>query len=107
MLVLTRKAGESIIVANNIRVKIIEVTPGGVKIGIEAPRDVSIFRAELYQEVEGVNRQSLSDGPLPEGLVSGLRKKAALPESGAPAEETPKAAADPESGDDDSSDTHR
>lgn len=76
MLVLTRKAGESIIIANNVRVKVIEVTSGGVKIGIEAPRDVSIVRAELHQDVENENRRSLRDGPLPEGLVSHLRDSA-------------------------------
>lgn len=47
MLVLSRKVGEQIIIANDIRVTVVEVKGGKVKIGIEAPDDVAIFRSEL------------------------------------------------------------
>jgi len=47
MLVLSRKIGEQIIIANDIRVTVVEVKGGKVKIGIEAPDDVAIFRSEL------------------------------------------------------------
>lgn len=48
MLVLTRKIGEQIIIADHIRISIVEVGPGRVKIGIEAPRSVTIDRAEIH-----------------------------------------------------------
>ena len=47
MLVLTRKVGEEIIIGDNIRITVVEVGPGRVKIGIAAPRDVKIDRDEI------------------------------------------------------------
>jgi carbon storage regulator len=75
LLVLSRKPGESIVIANNISVKVVEVSPGVVRLGIEAPREVSIVRAELHREIEGTNRRALGGGVLPDGLLSSLRKK--------------------------------
>lgn len=59
MLILNRKPGESIILNDNIEVKILEIQDGKIKIGIEAPRDVSILRKEVYDEVKEENRRSL------------------------------------------------
>ena len=59
MLVLNRKPGESIIVGDNIEIKILEIQDGKIKIGIEAPRDVSILRKEIYDEVIAENKRSL------------------------------------------------
>ena len=50
MLVLTRKIGEEIVIAGNIRISIVEVGPGRVKIGIVAPRSVSVDRAEVHEK---------------------------------------------------------
>lgn len=47
MLVLTRKVGEEIIIGDDIRVMVVEVAPGRVKLGIVAPRDVRIDRDEI------------------------------------------------------------
>jgi carbon storage regulator len=47
MLVLSRKIGETIIIGNDIRVTVVDVKGGRVKLGIEAPSDVGIFRSEL------------------------------------------------------------
>jgi len=47
MLVLTRKIGEEIVIGDNIRITVVEVGPGRVKIGIAAPRDVKIDRDEI------------------------------------------------------------
>lgn len=52
MLVLNRKLGEEIIIGNGIKVKIISVADGNVKLGIEAPQDIAILRGELYQNVK-------------------------------------------------------
>ncbi len=55
MLILTRKKGESIILNGYIEVKIMEIEDGKVSIGIEAPRDVDIFRKELYDSIQEEN----------------------------------------------------
>jgi carbon storage regulator len=49
MLVLSRKMGEEILIGDDIRVTVVEVTGGRVKIGIQAPNDVAIFRSELRE----------------------------------------------------------
>ena len=51
MLLLTRKQGESICIADNIEVRVLEVRRGQVKIGIEGPRHVSVHRQEVYQRI--------------------------------------------------------
>jgi carbon storage regulator len=59
MLILNRKIGESIILDNNIEIKILELQDGRVKIGVEAPKYISILRKEVYDEVIEENRKSL------------------------------------------------
>ena len=51
MLILNRKVGESIILGDNIEVKILDIQDGKIKIGIEAPKDISILRKEVYDAV--------------------------------------------------------
>ena len=57
MLVLTRNRGEKIVVADNIIITIIEVRGDKVRIGIEAPRDVSVHREEIYNEIQRDNQR--------------------------------------------------
>ena len=47
MLVLSRKPGEQVVIGDNIRLTVVEVRGNRVKIGIEAPADVGVFRSEL------------------------------------------------------------
>ncbi|QDU61559.1 Carbon storage regulator [Planctomycetes bacterium Pan216] len=47
MLVLTRKEGERILIGKNISVQVVRLETGGVRIGIEAPREVEILREEI------------------------------------------------------------
>ncbi len=58
MLALTRKLSESIIIDNNIEVTIIEIKDNQVKIGISAPKSVSIYRKELYLQIQEANKES-------------------------------------------------
>ena len=51
MLVLTRNAGESIQIANNIKLTILTNNNSQVKIGIEAPKDVTVHRTEVYEKI--------------------------------------------------------
>jgi carbon storage regulator len=61
MLVVSRKAGDSIIIGDNIEVCILEIGDGTIKIGIEAPRTIKVLRKELIKEVEMENRESLTN----------------------------------------------
>jgi len=55
MLVLTRKSGEGLWIGDDIRVKILEVREGYVKVGIEAPEEKGIYRDELYTRIRQLN----------------------------------------------------
>lgn len=52
MLVLTRRPGEQIVIGNGIRVTVVSVGPGRVKIGIEAPADVRVDRQEIHDKIQ-------------------------------------------------------
>ena len=56
MLVLTRRIGEEILIGENIRVQVVEVQRGRVRLGISAPGDVHILRAELFAADEEKRR---------------------------------------------------
>lgn len=58
MLVLTRKAGEGIIIGDNIRVNVIEIKGSGIRIGIDAPLDKKIYRLEIYDKICQENKEA-------------------------------------------------
>ena len=58
MLVLSRKLEEAIWLGDNIKIKIMGIEKGYVKIGIEAPSDITILREELKEAVADVNKQA-------------------------------------------------
>lgn len=77
MLILSRKMGESLIIGDNIEIRVTEIAGDKVKLGIEAPQDLKILRKELYQTVEG-NRQAASGSVSKEkllGLIADLKPK--------------------------------
>jgi carbon storage regulator len=55
VLVFTRKKGESLIIGNEIEVTILSVGTGNVKVGISAPRHISVHRQEVYEAIKGAN----------------------------------------------------
>ncbi len=55
MLVLTRRAGESIVIGDEVRVVVLDVRGDTVRLGIEAPRSIQVHRAEVYAEVQAAN----------------------------------------------------
>ncbi len=52
MLILTRKAGETIVINDNIRVTVLQVNGGQVKLGIEAPAEVAVHREEIHERIK-------------------------------------------------------
>lgn len=52
MLILTRKVGESLLIGDDISVTILNIRGNQVKIGVDAPKDVSVHREEIYQRIK-------------------------------------------------------
>lgn len=55
MLILTRKIGESIIIGDDITIKVVETGKNSIRIGIDAPREVSVLRQEVYESIQQAN----------------------------------------------------
>lgn len=64
MLILSRKAGERIRIGDDIEVVVLEVSRDQIRIGINAPRSVSVHREEIYQDIITANRLA-ADGSQP------------------------------------------
>ncbi len=60
MLALTRKKGEALMVNNNVEITILEVRGDQVKIGIAAPKDVPIYRKEVYLQIQEENKAAFN-----------------------------------------------
>ena len=58
MLALSRKKNEALIINNNVEVTILEVKGDQVKIGIEAPREIPVYRKEVYLQIQEANKAS-------------------------------------------------
>lgn len=56
MLALSRKKGEALVIANNIEVTILEIKGDQVKVGIAAPREVPVYRKEIYLQIQDSNK---------------------------------------------------
>jgi len=63
VLVLTRKLGESIVIGDNIRVTVVEIHGKQVRLGIEAPKEVSVHRGEVYERIVEENKRAVGAGP--------------------------------------------
>ena len=73
MLILSRKKGESLAIGENIEITVVEVSGDRVRLGIKAPSDVSVLRAELKQTADE-NKDSAAKGITPEVLAKMLNK---------------------------------
>ena len=60
MLTLSRKKGESLIINNHIEMTVLDIRGDQVKIGIAAPKDVPVYRKEIYSEIEESNKSSFA-----------------------------------------------
>jgi len=59
MLILTRKTNQKLIINDNIEIVILESYKNAVKIGVNAPSDVQIYREEIYNEIKKSNKQAM------------------------------------------------
>jgi carbon storage regulator len=75
MLVLSRKPNESIIIGDTIEVKVVEVRGEQVKLGITAPREISVHRKEIYDSIQQQNKQAAESGNADIDKLSHLMKK--------------------------------
>jgi carbon storage regulator len=62
MLVLSRRMGETLVIADNIRLTVLGVSGGQVRLGIEAPREISVHREEIYQKIQLEQSESVAVG---------------------------------------------
>ncbi|HET9327498.1 MAG TPA: carbon storage regulator CsrA [Candidatus Eisenbacteria bacterium] len=58
MLVLTRKLGENIRIGDSVKITVLEVRSGQVKLGIEAPPEIKVHREEIYARIQEENRRA-------------------------------------------------
>jgi len=52
MLILTRKLGESIIIGDNVSITVVSHKDGNIKLGVEAPKEISVHREEIYYKIK-------------------------------------------------------
>lgn len=60
MLALSRKKGEAIVINNNIEITILEIKGEQVKLGISAPKEVPVYRKEVYTQIEDANKAAMN-----------------------------------------------
>lgn len=60
MLALTRKKGEALVINNNIEITVLEIRGDQIKLGITAPKDVPVYRKEVYLQIQKENQAAIS-----------------------------------------------
>jgi carbon storage regulator len=74
MLVLTRKNNESVMIGSDIEVRVLEIQKNHIRLGFSAPKNISIFRKEVFEEIQKENREaSETDVGALGALVGSLR----------------------------------
>jgi carbon storage regulator len=69
MLIITRRPGEKVMLGDDIVIEVIEVSGSSVRIGIDAPKSVRVYREELWRAVKAENEAAArADANLPEDL---------------------------------------
>lgn len=74
MLVLTRKVNESIIIGDDTEIMVVEIKGDQVKIGVKAPKDITVYRGEIYKEIQKENIEA-SKSSIPKDISSMIKNK--------------------------------
>jgi carbon storage regulator len=74
MLILSRKLNEKIIIGDDIEVSIIEIHGDIVKVGVNAPRDVKVFRKEVFDAIQAENRAAAESAATLPAVDFGIKK---------------------------------
>ena len=76
MLVLSRQRDQTIMIGDDIEVVIVDIKGDKIKLGIRAPRNVTVHRAEIYKEIQDQNKQAANSSPESlKGLKDLLKRK--------------------------------
>lgn len=68
MLILSRKKDESIVIGDNITISVVDIKGDQVKLGIDAPNDVKVFRQEVYKAIQEENRAAAAVSNIPDSI---------------------------------------
>lgn len=60
MLALSRKKNEALVINNNVEITVLEIKGEQVKLGISAPREVPVYRKEVYVQIQDANKESVN-----------------------------------------------
>lgn len=63
MLILARKVGEAIAISDDIKIRVVDIKGGQVRLGVEAPPDVAVHREEIYLRILEENRRAALEAP--------------------------------------------
>lgn len=58
MLILTRKIGESLLIGDDVEITVLSVRGSQVKLGVKAPKEISVHREEIYQRIKSLSENS-------------------------------------------------
>jgi carbon storage regulator len=74
VLVLTRKSNQSIMIGDDIEVSVLSIMGEKVRVGIQAPRDIPVFRKEVYLEIQQERAKEMAGANVREEVDQALRK---------------------------------
>ncbi len=75
MLILSRKVDEKIRIGNDILIQVISISGDQVKIGVDAPKNVKVFRQEVFDDIQRQNKEAAAGSVTLEALANLLEKK--------------------------------
>ena len=64
MLALSRKKNEALIINNNIEITVLEIKGEQIKLGISAPKEVPVYRKEVYEQIQEANKDAVNTGAM-------------------------------------------